>query len=99
MVAPILHRRLHGVLLILACLLTADVVCAADPPPGGLTEGEKRGGWKPLFDGVTTTGWRNYRSDKLSDGWVVSDGILERIRNGAVDIVTTEQYRNFELSL
>ena len=99
MVAPILHRRLHGVLLILACLLTADVVCAADPPPGGLTEGEKRGGWKPLFDGVTTTGWRNYRSDKLSDGWVVSDGILERIRNGAGDIVTTEQYRNFELSL
>ena len=99
MVAPILHRRLPGVLLILACLLTADVVHAADPPPGGLTEGEKRGGWKPLFDGVTTAGWRNYRSDKLSDGWVVRDGILERIRNGAGDIVTTEQYKNFELSL
>lgn len=99
MVAPIFHRRLHGVLLILACLLTADMVRAADPPPGGLTEGEKRGGWKPLFDGVTTAGWRNYRSDKLSDGWVVRDGILERIRKGAGDIVTTKQYRNFELSL
>ena len=79
-------------------LLTDSLVHAADPP-AGLTEGEKRGGWKLLFDGRSTTGWRNYRSDKLSNGWAVKDGILERISTGAGDIVTTDQYSNFELSL
>lgn len=98
MVPPIQCRRLAGFLLLLIPLLTASLVRAADPP-AGLTEGEKRGGWKLLFDGRSTTGWRNYRSDKLSNGWAVKDGILERISTGAGDIVTTEQYRNFELSL
>lgn len=79
-------------------LLPDSRLIAADPP-AGLTEGEKRGGWKLLFDGESTKGWRNYRSDKLSNGWAAKDGLLERISNGAGDIVTSEQYRNFELSL
>ncbi|MEI7699012.1 MAG: family 16 glycoside hydrolase [Planctomycetia bacterium] len=98
MVPPIQCRRLAGFLLLLLPLLPDSLVRAADPP-AGLTEGEKRGGWKLLFDGISTTGWRNYRSDKLSNGWAVKDGILERISTGAGDIVTTDQYRNFELSL
>lgn len=64
-----------------------------------LTAGELRGGWKLLFDGRTTEGWRNYRSDKLSDGWQVRNGALEKTRSGAGDIVTAQQYQNFELSL
>lgn len=71
----------------------------ADDDQNILSEAEKRGGWQLLFDGKSTEGWRNYKSDKMSNGWVVKDGLLERIGENAGDIVTTEQYSNFELSL
>lgn len=71
----------------------------ADEAQIGLTESEKRGGWLMLFDGKSTEGWRNYKSDKISDGWVAKDGLLERVGKGAGDIVSEEQYSNFELSL
>lgn len=79
--------------------LACGSVCRADDAPNSLSEAEKRGGWTLLFDGKTTNGWRNYRADKMSDGWVVKDGALERVSKGAGDIVTTEEYENFELSL
>lgn len=72
----------------------------ADPPRNGLTEAEKRGRWKLLFDGATTKGWRNYRKPGLSDGWqVTSDGALVRAERGAGDIITRKQFKYFELSL
>lgn len=80
-------------------ILKFDPVCLAEVPLNGLTEAEKRGGWKLLFDGKTTDGWRNYRDDKMSDSWAVANGVLERVSNGAGDIVTTEQFENFELSM
>lgn len=79
--------------------LACGSVCRADDAPNSLSEAEKRGGWTLLFDGKTTNGWRNYRAGKMSDGWVVKDGALERVSKGAGDIVTTEEYENFELSL
>jgi hypothetical protein len=55
-------------------------------------------GWQPLFDGRTTAGWRNYRRDTISDGWQVAGGALTRIAD-AGDIVTVEQFADFELLL
>lgn len=84
-------------------ILTTAVIlagrCRADDVPNQLTESEKRGGWTLLFDGVSTAGWRNYRADRMNNGWVVRDGTLERAQSGAGDIVTVAQYENFELSL
>lgn len=80
-------------------LLFAAQICTAQVPVNGLSEAEQRGGWELLFDGKTTNGWRNYKSDKMGDGWKVNDGVIEWARKGAGDIVTTEQYENFELSL
>ncbi len=79
--------------------LTCKSVCQADEVPNSLSAAEKRGGWTLLFDGRTTNGWRSYRAEKMSDGWDVKDGALERVSDGAGDIVTTEEYENFELSL
>lgn len=63
-----------------------------------LTEAEKKEGWKLLFDGKTTAGWRTYRKDKIHDGWKVEEGCLVRVGGGG-DIVTTVEYENFELAL
>ena len=73
--------------------------CLADAPANGLTEAERRGGWKLLFDGKTAKGWRNFRKDTISDGWRVEGGALIRAKNGAGDIITNEQFKFFELSL
>jgi hypothetical protein len=54
--------------------------------------------WRQLFDGATTAGWRGYRKDAMPAGWRVVDGALTRVAP-AGDIVTVEQYGNFELAL
>jgi hypothetical protein len=63
-----------------------------------LSPEEATAGWRLLFDGATTTGWRNYRKDDLSDGWQAVDGTLARVGRGG-DIVTVDQFADFELSL
>lgn len=72
-----------------------------------LTDKEKNEGWKLLFDGKTTTGWRNYGSDKIGDAWKVKDGTLyldvsnkkDGILPGGGDIITERQFENFELAI
>jgi len=54
--------------------------------------------WRSLFDGATTNGWRGYKRADMPDGWRVVDGALTRV-GGAGDIITTDQFGNFELSL
>ncbi len=72
---------------------------AAEPAPNALTATEKSEGWKLLFDGKTTHGWRAYRGKGVPDAWKVSDGALVvSPKNGqGGDIVTDDQYENFDL--
>jgi hypothetical protein len=75
--------RLVFCLSMVVCQLSTSSCVFAGDPPAGLTAGEVRGGWKPLFDGQTTNGWRSYRGTELNPGWKVHDGILERAEKGA----------------
>ncbi len=52
--------------------------------PAKLTAAEQAAGWKYLFDGSSTEGWRNYRKDKISDGWSIVDGALTRTGNAVI---------------
>jgi hypothetical protein len=63
-----------------------------------LTAQERQQGWRLLFDGTTTNGWRNYNGQGLRDGWQVVDGAFTRVAQGG-DIITNEQYENFDLTL
>jgi hypothetical protein len=70
--------------------------------PNTLTPAERDAGWRLLFDGETTNGWRGFRRDEFpSAGWVVEGGILKK-RPGVGqlrDLVTVDQFENFELKL
>src|SRR5262249_52488749 len=70
-------------------------------PPTTLPRAEKAAGWNLLSDGTTTTNWRGYKQPAFpAKGWEVKDGALTSIaKGGGGDIVTTDQYGDFELSL
>jgi hypothetical protein len=76
------------------------------PPPNTLSEAEQAAGWKLLWDGKTTTGWRGAKSDSFpTKGWEVKDGVLTVLATGGAesaaggDIITRERYSQFELVL
>jgi Domain of Unknown Function (DUF1080) len=63
-----------------------------------LTAEERSAGWRPLFDGSTLAGWHAYHGTGTPTGWRAADGLLTRVGGGG-DLVTDEQYANFELAL
>lgn len=97
-------------------ILTEDVATHATPPdpemeqfsylPNQLTPYEKAKGWRLLWDGETTNGWKGARLAGFPDkGWRIEDGVLSVLasgggeaRNGG-DIITTEEFSDFELQL
>jgi|GEM_PF-418981 len=83
----------------LALLSASGSPVAAADALNTLTAAEKEAGWKLLFDGKSTAGWRNYKKTEIGEGWKVVDGALSREDKGAGDIITTDQFGAFELSL
>jgi hypothetical protein len=73
--------------------------------PNSLTGYEKSLGWKLLFDGEDSKGWKGAYKDNFPDhGWVIKNGVLTVLasegKEGGVggDIVTTDQFSAFDLS-
>lgn len=66
-----------------------------------LTESEEKEGWELLFNGKNLDGWKTFNGGEVS-GWKVIEGVLNNSGKGSDyggDIITTEQYQNFELFL
>ena len=74
--------RRHFVLLVATVALLAQWAAAAEPAPNTLSEEEKAAGWKLLFDGQSTAGWRNYKKTDVGSGWKIEDGALVRAGQG-----------------
>lgn len=73
--------------------------------PNNLSATEKKSGYKLLFDGISSKGWKGaYKPVFPEKGWDVKDGTLTvQSSNGAEstnggDIVTIDQYSAFDLS-
>ena len=71
-----------------------------------LTIKEQKSGWKMLWDGKTTAGWRGAKLTQFpKSGWKINNGELTvQASNGGEssaggDIVTTESYADFELKV
>jgi Domain of Unknown Function (DUF1080) len=90
--------------LVIGIFLAGLMAAGKVQPPNTLTNKEKKEGWKLLFDGKTTSGWRGAYVDKFpAKGWNVTNGLLtiqqsEGKESAAFgDIVTTGEYSDFDL--
>ncbi|MBL7858651.1 MAG: DUF1080 domain-containing protein [Cyclobacteriaceae bacterium] len=80
-----------------------ETITPPAPVAAQLTETQIAEGWKLLFDGSSLDGWRFFLN-KPNDSWEVVDGTLhckpvkENAENLRSDIMTVDQYENFELA-
>jgi hypothetical protein len=102
-------RTFTVVAIVSAGLLSLPLLRADDKPAAGatdtsaaaantLTAQEKKDGFVLLFNGKDTDGWRIYKQKDVK-GWEVIDGVLTRTTGGAGDLITRDQYANYELVL
>jgi hypothetical protein len=93
--------------LVLACVLCGITVTAQ---PGSaaaanrLTADEQAAGWRLLFDGQSTKGWRGFAKPVGTiNGWIVENGRLRHPASsgqdskGTGDIVTIATFNDFDL--
>jgi hypothetical protein len=78
----------------LALAVVATSALAAD---NTLTPAEQKAGWKLLFDGRTTAGWRGFKTPEPDAGWTAK-GVLSPNPKMSQDIMTKDSFENFDLS-
>jgi len=71
-----------------------------------VTAEEQKDGWKLLWDGKSTKGWKGAKLELFpKNGWHISNGILTVLSSGGAesaaggDIVTEKRYGDFELKV
>ncbi|MEO6611504.1 MAG: DUF1080 domain-containing protein [Chitinophagaceae bacterium] len=66
-----------------------------------LSREEKNNGWKLLFDGNSTSGWHKYGNKPVGAAWKIKDDYLylDTTSKDGGDIVTDEEYENFDFQL
>ncbi len=88
-----------GLLLLTACG-GGDQGTAGDDAADAAVEAETAEGddeWTVLFDGTSLDGWHSFKQDELV-GWSIEDGVLTNVAEGGTDLVTDQEYDDFELS-
>jgi hypothetical protein len=80
----------------IASYLVALALPAFAANPNELSPAEKSEGFQLIFDGKTLDGWRNFKKEGPSEKTKVEDGAIV-IENGSGDLITTNQYADFEL--
>jgi len=87
-------------ILRLALVGLVGVASLAAAEVNALSPAEKAAGWKLLFDGKSLAGWRSLKSEQPGAGWRAEDGALVlAAKSKSGDLVTTEVFGDFELSL
>ncbi len=85
--------------------LVLVVACTEGGSQAQVRTEETPGEWVELFNGHDLDGWHSYGADAPRPGWIVEDGAIvldvdedtEEMTGG--DLITNQQYENFELEL
>ena len=71
--------------------------------PNTLTKYEKKHGWKLLFDGKTSEGWRSpFKPEFPAKGWIIANGTMtvdpqKKDQPSGGDVITDKKYSAFDL--
>tara|TARA_A100001015_G_scaffold129677_1_gene143866 strand:- start:12136 stop:12864 length:729 start_codon:yes stop_codon:yes gene_type:complete len=91
---------------ILIVVITLTIACKEAPKKkSSQIEPTPKKEWVALFDGKSFDGWHQFNKSEMSTAWFIEDGTMifdpkKRTEKGVSnDIVTNEEYTNFELSL
>jgi hypothetical protein len=84
--------------LAIGVALAAMAAGAAQAAENTLTAAEKQAGWKLLFDGRDTAGWRGFKAAAPDPGWTVKDGVLSPDPKTSKDLISKDEFESFELS-
>jgi hypothetical protein len=82
-------------LCFIAVSLLTLTASAQEPAPNTLTPDEAKDGWKLLFDGKSTDGWRLYKGTDAGK-WAAKDGLLV---SGGGDLMTKDKFTNYVFSV
>jgi len=103
-----------GYLLLLALTALISCKPASEPPATVADQGleaekvtemkapvQSTDGFRPLFDGEGFDGWHGYGGADATSRWWINDGTLavSGLGDGQVDLVSDEEFGNFELLL
>jgi hypothetical protein len=87
--------RLAGAALLAS--MVSGVAYAADQAANALSPGERKEGWRLLFNGKNLDGWRGYRKTTAPSQWAIEDGALTLTKGGGGDLITKEEFGDFDL--
>jgi len=90
--------------LVLFGLTVRPARAESAPEHNRLTKADKKAGWRLLFDGKSSAGWRGAKKQAFpAKGWLIEDGVLTVLESGGGesehggDIVTEAEYGDVEL--
>src|SRR5262245_53361419 len=94
-------RTVAGVIALVALGVVSLGARQTASPPNTLTAAETAAGWKLLFDGKTSNGWRGFHRDAFpTQGWLIADGAITHAKSvTGGDIITVGEYENFEFKV
>lgn len=90
---PVFGRIVLGIALLTPSAFPAE-------SPNTLSDLEKADGWRLLFDGSTSQGWRAFKKDAFpTQGWTVRDGCLGHLgKAGGGDLVTSKLFLDYDFT-
>ncbi|HLO60426.1 MAG TPA: DUF1080 domain-containing protein [Bacteroidales bacterium] len=93
-----MKKLVYSLTLLVIMTLLSQCKPKEQPVANFLTPEEESQGWKLLFDGKTMDSWRTFGGDTIKD-WVIDSGSM--LAQGLIsnDIITKDEFENFELSL
>lgn len=81
-------------------LIVAALLACAGAAVAGVVGVAGGSNWRPLFNGTDLSGWRGYQGAPIPTRWRVENGVIALGTEGSPgDIVTTEEFGDFELEL
>ena len=81
---------------VLAVAAVAYAQPRSAPAVNTLTAAERAAGWRLLFNGKDLNDWRVYRKPNVPPQWTIEDGAITLTAGGAGDLMTREEYGDFD---